>query len=184
MNGIVTLLQQNGYSVYKFYDPNNQWEAIKRAASDASIIIYDGHGTQMGIDGNYGGLVIDDFISGKRIASELKLKRKALVIYSSVCGGAGSSASDTKDIGIEEAKRRVLGSGLPYILAGAGAYFAINEVNGVESFLNNWFQEEIKRLRLTDAEREALEVAVEYVGSAYAVEHHAATLRRLLDRTK
>ena len=49
---------------------------------------------------------------------------------------------------------------------------------------NNWFQEEIKRLRLTDAEREALEVAVEYVGSAYAVEHHAATLRGLLDRTK
>jgi hypothetical protein len=26
MNGIVTLLQQNGYSVYKFYDPNNRKE--------------------------------------------------------------------------------------------------------------------------------------------------------------
>ena len=35
---------------------------------------------------------------------------------------------------------------------------------------------------LTDAEREAIEVAVEYVGSAYAVEHHAATLRGLLAR--
>jgi len=47
---------------------------------------------------------------------------------------------------------------------------------------------EIERLRLwgrlTDAEREALEVAVEYVGSAYAVEHHARTLRGLLERTK
>ena len=43
--------------------------------------------------------------------------------------------------------------------------------------------EEIQRLRLTDAEREALEVAVEYVGSAYAVHHHAATLRGLLERT-
>jgi len=37
---------------------------------------------------------------------------------------------------------------------------------------------------LTDAEREALEIAVEYVGSAYAVEHHAATLRGLLERTR
>jgi hypothetical protein len=37
---------------------------------------------------------------------------------------------------------------------------------------------------ITDEEREALEVAVEYVGSAYAVERHAATLRGLLERTK
>jgi hypothetical protein len=34
---------------------------------------------------------------------------------------------------------------------------------------------------LTDAEREALKVAVEYVGSAYAVEHHAKTIERLLE---
>jgi hypothetical protein len=37
---------------------------------------------------------------------------------------------------------------------------------------------------LTDAEREALEIAVEYVGSAYAVEHHARTIERLLERTR
>ena len=43
---------------------------------------------------------------------------------------------------------------------------------------------EIQRLRLTGEEREALEIAVEYVGSAYAVQHHAATLRGLLERTK
>lgn len=41
---------------------------------------------------------------------------------------------------------------------------------------------EIQRLRLTDEEREALSVAVEYVGSAYAVEHHAETIRKLLER--
>jgi len=35
---------------------------------------------------------------------------------------------------------------------------------------------------LTDAEREAVQIAVEYVGSAFQVEHHAATLRGLLDR--
>jgi len=37
---------------------------------------------------------------------------------------------------------------------------------------------------LTDAEREALEIAVEYVGSAHAVEHHAKAIERLLERAK
>ena len=36
--------------------------------------------------------------------------------------------------------------------------------------------------RLNDDEREAVEVAVEYVGSAYAVQHHAETLRAMLGR--
>jgi hypothetical protein len=43
---------------------------------------------------------------------------------------------------------------------------------------------EMAKRTLTDAEREAVEIAVEYVGSAYAVEHHAATLRGLLERTR
>jgi len=43
---------------------------------------------------------------------------------------------------------------------------------------------EIERLRLTAAERESIDVAVEYVGSAYAVERHAEVLRDLLERTK
>ena len=37
---------------------------------------------------------------------------------------------------------------------------------------------------LTDVEREAITIAVEYVGSAFQVEHHAAVLRGLLERTK
>lgn len=41
-----------------------------------------------------------------------------------------------------------------------------------------------RSLRLTEDEREAIEVAVEYVGSAYAVQHHAAMLRGLLERMK
>lgn len=35
---------------------------------------------------------------------------------------------------------------------------------------------------LTETEREAMQIAVEYVGSAYQVEHHAAVLRGLLER--
>ena len=141
MNRVVSLLERNGYTVYEFLDPNNHWNDIKKAASDATVFVYSGHGTTMGIDGNYGGLVIDDFISAKRIANELHFKHKALVIYSSVCGGAGSSASDESDIGIEEAKRRVLGSALPYLIAGADGYFAINQVNGAEKFLTNWMNQ-------------------------------------------
>lgn len=141
MNSIVSLLQRNGYTVYKFYDPNNKWAEIKNAAHEASIIVYSGHGTTMGIDGSYGGLVIDDFISGQRIAKELQLNRKALVIYSSVCGGAGSSASDVSDIGLNEAKKRVLGSSLPFFMAGAGGYFATNQVSGAEKFLVNWLNQ-------------------------------------------
>jgi hypothetical protein len=52
---------------------------------------------------------------------------------------------------------------------------------------NNWFQEEIKRLRLTDAERKAIREAAD----AYALDdldsdcdRIAATLRGLLERTK
>ncbi|MFN7813601.1 MAG: hypothetical protein ACK5SI_13170, partial [Planctomycetia bacterium] len=49
------------------------------------------------------------------------------------------------------------------------------------SAANTWLQEEIKRLRLTDEEREAVEVAAQ----AYAEDHgerFAATLRSLLER--
>jgi hypothetical protein len=49
---------------------------------------------------------------------------------------------------------------------------------------NERLKEAIRAPALTQAEREALEVAVEYVGSAYAVEHHARTIERLLERTR
>lgn len=38
--------------------------------------------------------------------------------------------------------------------------------------------------RLSSAEREALEIAVEYVGSAFQVEHHAKTIQSLMDRMR
>jgi hypothetical protein len=48
----------------------------------------------------------------------------------------------------------------------------------------DWAAEERSKPRITDEERKALEIAVEYVGSAYSVEHHAETIRKLLERTK
>jgi hypothetical protein len=51
------------------------------------------------------------------------------------------------------------------------------------SAANTWLQEEIKRLRLTDAEREAIRfAAVFYSQGGRAAD--AATLRNLLERSK
>ncbi|NBW20403.1 MAG: hypothetical protein EBR82_71790 [Caulobacteraceae bacterium] len=52
------------------------------------------------------------------------------------------------------------------------------------SAANTWLQEEIKRLRLTDAEREAIaDAAGRYVeGITPKAKEHASTLRGLLER--
>ena len=52
----------------------------------------------------------------------------------------------------------------------------------VAFFVERQRQHRVRRGAITTAEREAIEVAVEYVGSAYAVEHHAKTIERLLER--
>jgi hypothetical protein len=48
---------------------------------------------------------------------------------------------------------------------------------------NNWFQEEIKRLRLTDAEREAIRFAAVLYAQGDRPDD-AAVMRDLLERTK
>lgn len=59
------------------------------------------------------------------------------------------------------------------------------------SAANTWLQEEIKRLRITDAEREAIERAADWLfrwqethGYHSAQDGDLATLRGLLERTK
>ncbi len=131
MKKIELFLDSMDYKVHTFYDPYNSWEDIKKASEDASIFIYRGHGTHLGIDGGFGGIVIDEFVSGKRIADELKFKNNPLVMFISVCGGAGSSAGDETDIGISEAQNRVFGSALPFLMAGAKGYYANNYETGV-----------------------------------------------------
>jgi len=130
-------LEQNGYLVYRFFAPNDKWEDIKSVAREASLFIYRGHGTLMGIDGGFGGLVLDEFVSAARIANELKFKYPALVVFTSVCGGAGSSAEDESDIGVHEAYKRVKGSALPFLLAGAKGYYANNYFQGTSNSMNH-----------------------------------------------
>jgi hypothetical protein len=135
MEKIELFLDSIDFKVHTFYDPYNSWDEIKKASEDASIFIYKGHGTHLGIDGGFGGIVIDEFVSGKRIADELKFKNSPLVMFISVCGGAGSSAGDETDIGISEAQNRVFGSALPFLLVGAKGYYANNYESGVLSCL-------------------------------------------------
>ncbi|MFM7724606.1 MAG: hypothetical protein ACKO7O_07430 [Bacteroidota bacterium] len=141
MEKIATLLESNNFKVHRFYDPNNEWEAIKKAALNASLFIYRGHGTHLGIDGGFGGIVVDGFISGERISKGLTFNLNPLVIFISACGGAGSSAGDDHDIGVDEAKTRVLGSALPFLLAGAQGYYANNYGDGAHMFLQQWIEQ-------------------------------------------
>jgi len=141
MEKIAALLESKNFKVHRFYDPNNEWEAIKKAALNAALFIYRGHGTHLGIDGGFGGIVIDKFISGEKISKELTFNLNPLVIFVSACGGAGSSAGDDHDIGVDEAKTRVLGSALPFLLTGAQGYYANNYGDGAHIFLQQWLEQ-------------------------------------------
>jgi hypothetical protein len=135
MNEIALFLEASNYRVHKFYHPNNSWEDIKKASTNASIFVYQGHGTQLGIGGGYGGLVVDKYVSGEIIARELKFTNQPIIFFMSVCGGAGSTAGDAKDIGVSVAQERVSSSSLPFFLSGASAYYANNYFGGVLSCL-------------------------------------------------
>ena len=92
----------------------------------------------MGINGNTGGLCLNQMISTKQILEELQLKKNALVLFKSVCGGAGSSADDSKDIGIEEAATRVTDYAQPFFTIGAACYYADNYEDGIHQFLTHF----------------------------------------------
>ena len=90
-------------------------------------------------DGKYGGLDLNKAISSEDIVNDLKLRSNAIIIFKSVCGGAGSSASDDGDIGIKKAIERVSDYSRPFLNIGASAYYANNFGEGCLSFLNDFF---------------------------------------------
>lgn len=138
MNKIADLLKSHGVLVYKFYDKEADWNKIIAVSPECSFFIYSGHGSTMGPNGNVGGLCIKTMISTKELVSQLKLKTNALVLFQSVCYGAGSTAGDDEDIGIEEAKNRVRNYASPFFEVGATAYYANNFENGVFNFLKDF----------------------------------------------
>jgi hypothetical protein len=134
---IAEFLESKNVKVHRFYDGNNNWNKIKKATENCTFFIYSGHGTYLGLDGGFGGMVVEDFISAQQIVDELKFKKDAIVIYQSACGGAGSSADDEGDLDLETAEERVVETATPFLLAGAKAYHANNYFGGALDFLKN-----------------------------------------------
>ena len=138
LDKIGEFLESKGIKTYKFYKEKSDWEAIKRAAKNAHFFVYSGHGSNMGKNGT-GGLVIKDMVSNTEIENELVLKNNAVVLFQSVCRGAGSSAWDNGDIGIKEAEARVSDYAEPFLKIGAQIYYANNWQDGCLNFLENMF---------------------------------------------
>ena len=138
MNKIANLFSEKGVVVYKFYDEKADWNQIIKVAKNCNFFIYSGHGSRMGENGNAGGICINSMVSSSELMKTLRLKENALVVFQSVCNGAGSSASDEFDIGIAEAKKRVTYYAYPFFEIGASAYYANNFAYGVYEFLKDF----------------------------------------------
>ncbi len=138
MDDIAKLLNEHSIVSHSFYDKQAQWSDIKKIAPKCSFLIYAGHGATLGENGNAGGFCIQSYITTETVQSELRLKENAMVLFISVCGGAGSSAGDNGDIGIAEAKNRVLHYAYPFFEIGASAYYANNYVAGCYDFLEDF----------------------------------------------
>jgi hypothetical protein len=139
MEEIHSFFKSKNVNVSTFYHPKTSWEDIVKASKDASFFVYSGHGMSWP-DGKYGGLALNEAISSEEIINDLRLKANAIIIFKSVCGGAGSSASDDGDIGIKKAIERVSDYSKPFLSIGASAYYANNFGEGCLSFLNDFFE--------------------------------------------
>jgi len=139
MEEVHSFFKSKNVIVKTFYHPKTSWKDIVKASKDASFFVYSGHGMSWP-DGKYGGLDLNEAISSEDIVNDLKLRSNAIVIFKSVCGGAGSSASDDGDIGIKKAIERVSDYSKPFLNIGASAYYADNFGEGCLSFLNIFFE--------------------------------------------
>lgn len=141
MNKIALLLSNNGVKVHKFYDMETNWGEITKTAKNCNILIYSGHGGNKGINGGAGGLCLKDYIiPTDSIIRSLHLRKNSMILFQSVCNGAGTSAGDNKDISINGAKARVESYANSFFKVGASAYYANNYVGGVYGFLTSFFQ--------------------------------------------
>jgi hypothetical protein len=138
IESISQLFEAYGIETFEFYDDAANWEDIVKIAPECSFLVYCGHGSDLGKDGNAGGFVINSFVSTEEIQDQLKLKQNAVVVFQSVCNGAGSSAGDDGDIGVLTAKNRVYHYAYPFFDIGASVYYANNYTGGCKSFIKNF----------------------------------------------
>ncbi len=138
MDKIAAIFRENHIAVHKFYDKEADWDKIVQVAPECSFLVYAGHGMEMGKNGKTGGLCIKTNVSTEKLLAGLRLQKNALVIFKSVCRGAGSSAGDLGDIGMPEAQDRVTNYAYPFLDLGASGYFASNMDGGAEQFLRDF----------------------------------------------
>lgn len=166
---LINLFKSHGYTTVYLTGNNANWEAVKAKSQGANVFIYSGHGSTQGYNGT-GGLCLNsqesysgsDIISSYAFEKDIRLAQGAIVYFKSVCGGAGSSASDRNDIGVEDAKQRVASYSYPFFNMGASAYFASN----YSGHALKVFQSLMAGSTLEDAFRDLLwsSQTIEYVG--------------------
>jgi hypothetical protein len=144
MKQTASYLRSLGVKVVEVYDPDASWTNVVRAAQGAHIFLYSGHGTYLGEHERPGGFCLsnDAMISSNTIVKDLKLHKNALILFNSVCLGAGSSASDNSDIGVNKAIQRVSDYAQPFVKLGAAGYYANNYSNSMVPFLRAFFNKE------------------------------------------
>ena len=135
-----TVLETQGVDVQRFYTPHNDWSQIKTAAEGANFLLYRGHGVAWNSVPDVGGFYLDgsQFISSDQIAQDLHLAPNAIVMLYA-CYSAGTSGSDTSDIGLAEARRRVAQYSEPFLELGAAGYYADWFGDAFEKFLTSLF---------------------------------------------
>jgi len=134
------VLENQGVIVQRFYTPNNDWDTIKAASEGAHFLLYRGHGVYWPSGPDYGGFYLKNtFIRPEQIAEDLHLAPNALVMLYA-CYAAGTSGSDTGDIGLAEAQYRVARYSEPFLELGAAGYYANWFGNAFESFLTYLFE--------------------------------------------
>ncbi len=134
MDKIADFFRDKGVEVHCFYNDKTDWDKIVVASEGANFFVYSGHG------GTSGGLNLSTHISNQQIVSDLKLHENAMIIFKSVCYGAGSSAGDDDDIGIKTALSRATNYAIPFFEIGIGCYYANNFGDGCLNFLELFFE--------------------------------------------
>ena len=140
MDKIARMFNEHGVLVEKFYDRRAIWKEVVRASAGANFFVYSGHGTTLGGQNKSGGLCVEPTVSALTMQTELELAAHALVVFQSVCMGAGSSAGDETDIGAAEAEKRVGDYAFPFFSCGADAYYATNYIGGALDFLKGFLE--------------------------------------------
>lgn len=132
-------LQSKQIRVIKMYYPNTEWSKLVHVAKDCDFFVYAGHGcSNCGLDGEYGGLVLNEFITANRMQQELRFLKQPLVIILNSCGAAGTASDDDKTTTKQILTKRIFDTATPYFTCGAKGYFASNWYNEYQVFLDNY----------------------------------------------